>query len=416
MSWLARSFANSLRLDGDGDDENVIVLDPPTTSSSDLPQPQELENAFRSEGEEDEEDEDTEGRGVKEDLDEIKQTLTRQFWGMASFLAPPSTDSLSHAQSDPSSFISDQFKHRSLSQNEEPQLDEVSHRSNSVSLGSDSEGDCRLECCAVGITEEVLAFAMNIAMHPETWLDFPIDEEDDTDDFDMSDAQREHAAVVERLTPRLAALRIELCPCHMSESYFWKVYFVLLHSRLNKEDAGVLSTPQITAARAMWMQELHKQTKPDFKNFGRSVSYSIDRHNEFTPSLLDDAYSDDRPSQTYGYRTTSFSMRSDYETEKYMVETSGTHFTDKSVIEENSIIKTENTDLKCGRPSQIIIEDYDDEDDDEWPEEDSDLEGYGGTTHPIFNANEEDISFSDLEDDDYGIKHVSSCTEGSKLV
>jgi len=62
----------------------------------------------------------------------------------------------------------------------------------------------------------------------------------------MSDAQEEHAAVVERLTPRLAALRIELCPCHMSESYFWKVYFVLLHSRLNKEDAGVLSTPQVS--------------------------------------------------------------------------------------------------------------------------------------------------------------------------
>ena len=36
------------------------------------------------------------------------------------------------------------------------------------------EGDC-----AVGVTEEVLAFARNIAMHPETWLDFPLDEEED---------------------------------------------------------------------------------------------------------------------------------------------------------------------------------------------------------------------------------------------
>jgi len=189
MSWLARSFANSLRLDGDGDDENDTVLDPPTTSLRDPLQHQTRENAFGSEAEEEEEEEneETEGRGVKEDLDEIKQTLTRQFWGMASFLAPPATNShslsLSHAQSDPSSFISDQFKHRSLSPNEEPQLDEaaVSNRSNSVSLGSDSEGDCGLEQRAVGITEEVLAFAMNIAMHPETWLDFPIDEEDDTD-------------------------------------------------------------------------------------------------------------------------------------------------------------------------------------------------------------------------------------------
>lgn len=61
----------------------------------------------------------------------------------------------------------------------------------------------------------------------------------------MSEAQQEHAAVIERLAPRLAALRIELCPCHMSEGYFWKVYFVLLHSRLNKQDTDILSTPQV---------------------------------------------------------------------------------------------------------------------------------------------------------------------------
>lgn len=169
------------------------------------------------------------------------------------------------------------------------------------------------------------------------------------------------------------------------------------------------------AARAMWMQELHKQTKPEFEIFGRSASYSRDKaqHDDFTPNLLDDAYSDDTPNQTYGYRTTSLSMMSDCETDKHMVESSGTHFTDKSVIEKNSIIKTENKDLKCGQPSQIIIQDYDDDDGDEWPEEDSDLGGYGGTTHPM--VNEDDISFSDLEDDDYGIKPVSSST-GSKVI
>lgn len=181
MSWLARSFANSLRLDGDVDDENDIVLDPPTTSSRDPAQQQHeaRENAFGSEAEEDEETQDR--AGVKEDLDEIKQTLTRQFWGMASFLAPPPSDS--HSPSDPSSFVSDQSNHRAVSPNEELQLDEaaISNHSNSVSVGSDSEGDFGLEQRAVGITEEVLVFAMNIAMHPETWLDFPIDEEDDTD-------------------------------------------------------------------------------------------------------------------------------------------------------------------------------------------------------------------------------------------
>lgn len=65
-------------------------------------------------------------------------------------------------------------------------------------------------------------------------------------DFDMSDAQQEHALAIQHLAPRLAALRIELCPCHMTESYFWKVYFVLLHSRLNKHDSDNLSTPQVS--------------------------------------------------------------------------------------------------------------------------------------------------------------------------
>lgn len=64
-------------------------------------------------------------------------------------------------------------------------------------------------------------------------------------DFDMSDAQQEHALAVERLAPRLAALRIELCPSHMSEGCFWKIYFVLLHPRLSKHDAELLSTPQV---------------------------------------------------------------------------------------------------------------------------------------------------------------------------
>ncbi|XP_027355405.1 uncharacterized protein LOC113865198 [Abrus precatorius] len=449
MSWLARSLANSLRLDADGDVENDVVLDPPTSR----------DNAIRSkihqEEEEQNEDQETQGRaGVREDLNEIKQTLTRQFWGtsssapsatedldeikqaltrqfwgMASFLVPPPTATPS--QSDPSPFISNQSDHRVVSPNEEPQFDDaiMSNHStdgeqgtvrtdhpqpNSVSSRSDSEENQEPER-AVGITEEVLAFAMNIAMHPETWLDFPIDEEDDTDDFDVSDAQQEHAAVIERLTPRLAALRIELCPCHMSESYFWKVYFVLLHSRLNKEDAGILSTPQVMAARAMWMQELQKQTKPEFEIFGRSTSYPRDNmhHDDYTPNLLDDAYSDDLPNRTYECRITSLSMVANYVTEKHTVESSGTNFIDKSVIEENSIMKTDDSkDLKCRRPSQIIIQDYDDEDD-EWPEEDSDLGEYGGTIHPM--VNEEDISFSDLEDDDYGIKPVSS-NKGSKVV
>ncbi|WJX35304.1 hypothetical protein P8452_23316 [Trifolium repens] len=416
-SWLARSLANSLRLDDDIQNDTVTVSSPTN-------QHQHNNALIRSQLEEeeqqydDDDDDETQGRGgVKEDLDEIKQTLTRQFWGMASFLAPPPTISQSDhnfpEQQQQQQHVDDAVISNQSSDMENGIIRGDDPDPNSNTFGSDSEREQEFDIpSAVGITEEVLTFAMNIAMHPETWLDFPIDEEDDTDDFYMSDAQRDHAVVVERFAPRLAALRIELCPCHMSESYFWKVYFVLLHSRLNKQDSEILSTPQVMVARTIWMQELQKQTKPEYELYGRSDLYSRDnaQHHDSTPSLLDDTYSDDIPHRTYGNRTTSSSVVADNESEKYTVESSGSHFSDKSITEENPIIKTENKDLKSGRPSQIIIHDYDDDGDDDWPEDDSDL---GGTTLPI--VNEEDISFSDLEDDDYGIKHVNT-NSSSKVV
>ncbi|KAF5812508.1 putative BSD domain-containing protein [Helianthus annuus] len=64
-------------------------------------------------------------------------------------------------------------------------------------------------------------------------------------DFELTDAQQEHALTVESLAPRLAALRIELCPGYMSESSFWKIYFVLLHPRLEPHAAALLSTPEV---------------------------------------------------------------------------------------------------------------------------------------------------------------------------
>ncbi|XP_028796741.1 uncharacterized protein LOC114752182 [Neltuma alba] len=437
MSWLARSLANSLRLDpddavGDDNDECDFVPnhphDPPPTSSRNheshhLHQRQQPpDNEFGLENE-------ALARGVQEDLHVFKQTLTRQFWGMASFLAPPPADSHPsfpshrHTQSFPAASTRNRSEpsDHCVSQNTEESearrirrgfshIEEASfHRDvpetlgripNSISFGSEplrNEESAMEEYDlerGVGITDEVLAFARNIAMHPETWLDYPVDEEDDTDDFDMSDAQQEHAMAIERLAPRLAALRIELCPCHMSESYFWKVYFVLLHSRLNKQDAEVLSTPQVLAARALWMKELQEQEKLESECFGRSISYSKDtaQQEDFSPRFFDNAYSG-----TMAYGTYRF--EEDYGSDKHMGECSEDHLIDEPVVEENSKTKTEEKDLSRVRSSKFVLEDYED-DEYEWPEDDID-----GITVP--QVNEEDISFSDLEDDNYSLKPVT---------
>ncbi|CDP02624.1 unnamed protein product [Coffea canephora] len=283
MSWLARSIANTLKLDETDDHEGSAVvsnlnerdaehekqqnqnLDPSSSSPTSTP------------------------RGVKDDISELTKTLTRQFWGVASFLAPP-------PQSEPYKPLQDSEsttpRGKSISRSDQDQLDSqaigitgirndfaeiggkfrsgISILSNTIAvseftkmasdllqLGSDNEeeegeGNNALSSGgAVGVTNEVVSFARDIAMHPETWLDFPLPESDDDDDFDLSDAQQEHALAVEQLAPRLAALRIELCPGYMSESCFWKIYFVLLHPRLDKKDAELLSTPQ-----ASWLHDM----------------------------------------------------------------------------------------------------------------------------------------------------------------
>jgi len=74
-------------------------------------------------------------------------------------------------------------------------------------------------------------------------------------DYELSDAQQEHAMAVERLAPELAALRIELCLSYMSESCFWKIYFALVHPRLSRHDAEILSTPEVSYLYTVSSQE-----------------------------------------------------------------------------------------------------------------------------------------------------------------
>jgi hypothetical protein len=64
-------------------------------------------------------------------------------------------------------------------------------------------------------------------------------------DFELSDAQYVHALSIEHLVPGLSDLKVQICSTDMTEACFWKIYFVLLHSKLNKQDAELLSTPQV---------------------------------------------------------------------------------------------------------------------------------------------------------------------------
>ncbi|KAK1276634.1 hypothetical protein QJS04_geneDACA016014 [Acorus gramineus] len=406
MSWLARSLVNSLRSDGD-DDEKIDGGDGGTNSEADGTE--------------------SPGRGVKEDLSELTKTLTRQFWGVANFLAPPpqasSSDNLEAKEEDAAAAAAEEegrsprteggirsdladiggrFRTGISRLSRNRAVAEISKIASSfLPLGLEGSDDDDLSDGAhldvegaIGVTEEVLAFARNISRHPETWLDFPLfADEEDREDFDMSDAQQDHALAVERFAPRLAALRIELCPSHMSEGCFWKIYFVLLHSRLNKHDAELLSTPQIVEARAMLLQELQNQTKSGSDASGRDdTSYTKEpilsmphEPREFKHSNFNEISRFETPTSEEPENAVPLT---DFETEKHAITATETRIIDKSVIEDSSLIPS----------SKMTAIDKEDEDGDDWLEDTDDVDGSGSSVVPL--VNEDDVSFSDLEEDD----------------
>ncbi|XP_027077796.1 uncharacterized protein [Coffea arabica] len=436
MSWLARSIANTLKLDETDDHEGSAVvsnlnerdaehekqqnqnLDPSSSSPTSTP------------------------RGVKDDISELTKTLTRQFWGVASFLAPP-------PQSEPYKPLQDSEsttpRGKSISRSDQDQLDSqaigitgirndfaeiggkfrsgISILSNNIAvseftkmasdflqLGSDNEeeegeGNNALSSGgAVGVTNEVVSFARDIAMHPETWLDFPLPlpESDDDDDFDLSDAQQEHALAVEQLAPRLAALRIELCPGYMSESCFWKIYFVLLHPRLDKKDAELLSTPQIVKARALLSQGLKNRSKAkqeDWSGEGTIDVQDNSNHQPEEPLLVPIKTEYDNVPKTSFTESVTSTAAIEHEIEKHPVMSAEIAIVDKPVIEEKYVDQTKDQSILFDSSNVLVEKDEDDADD--WLKEESSGAGAGGATIPI--ENDEDVSFSDLEEDDMDV-------------
>ncbi|KAJ6847676.1 uncharacterized protein M6B38_276140 [Iris pallida] len=368
-----------------------------TTSSPSPPLPPSKEE--EEEGDEDEgsaSGPELHGRGVKEDLSDLTETLTRQFWGAASFLTPPPLSDPSDLSSSSAADHSDEASGGGISGRFRSGIGRIA--TNFIpAFGSEEE--LEEECDeeedeeAVGVTEEVMAFARDIGMHPETWLDFPLFAEfEDTNDFVMSYAQQEHAFAVESLAPRFAALRIELCPTHMTEGCFWKIYFVLLHSRLNKQDAELLSTPQITEARAM-LQKLQNRNKAERETCRRSSGITTVSPGEEvkSPSYKLPETSSSKACQFEEVSTPVI----DLETEKHTLHITDVEIVDKSVINEGPAVQSGN---KWKAPIEMY---KDDDDEDDWLQDD-DASGDTGisisTIVPL--GNEEEVSFSDLEEDD----------------
>ncbi|CAH2043271.1 unnamed protein product [Thlaspi arvense] len=375
MAWLARSIANSLKLDEDDDDDvkrrsgdESVPNQSPSQSASELQSP----------------------RGVKEDISELTKTLRSQFWGVASFLSPPPSSpdlrernqSPDHAEEGEdedliagirSDFAEIGGRFRTgiskLSENL-PVSDFTKMASNFLQLGS----------------EGVDPKGYDAGDGNSLKIDL---------DFEMTDDQHEHALAVERLAPSLASLRIELCPEYMSESCFWRIYFVLVHPKLSEHDALLLSTPQVLEARAMLSHESEKSNKAP-------VEAESSEANTAMVQPLDVPYN---PSpETLTVKTVIPNESPDFETDKHPIEREEIHVVDKSVIEERNTSAASSSSSFINVQVEEVEEEEEDDADDwlndgETSESFSGMEGGGTSKHPL-GEEEEDVSFSDLEEEE----------------
>ncbi|TYG95123.1 hypothetical protein ES288_A11G243200v1, partial [Gossypium darwinii] len=353
-------------------------------------------------------------RGVKEDIFELTKTLTRQFWADEQSLRPPSDgwdeasdEALIAGIHSDLSEIGGKFKTEISKLSKNITVSEFAKMaSNFLQLGSDEENLEKYENGnVVGVTEDVVAFTRDIVMNPRTWLNFLVPDNDDFDDFDMSDAQQEHALAIKRLTPRLPALRIEICPGYMSKGCFWKIYFILLHPQLNEHDAELLSTPQIiykqvVVAREMLMSGLQYRAKVEVveDHSERDTSkITADLPCEESLSLLCSSQSKVVLLKATRSEEGDTAIVVEIETEKYPVQSGEMQVVDKFVIKEEptKVIKHQHSTSGSSRVSIKKFEDdaYD------WLEEKT-SEAFGRSATTILLGNDKDVSFSDLEDDD----------------
>lgn len=178
---------------------------------------------------------------------------------------------------------------------------------------------------------------------------------------------------------------------------------------------------QIVEARAMLSHELKKgnignsESDPSASNPVHSKRVT-DSPKEQHLSVPPSAQSDLVPPQESTVRSDPRPATADVETEKHPVQSNEVQIIDKPVIEEGPVKETNYTLPPSNSSSKVLDDKYEDDADD-WLKEESEMDGdgVGGTSIPI--ENDEDVSFSDLEDDDgevpSGYKKATSGSDSS---
>ncbi|WCJ38086.1 BSD domain-containing protein [Euphorbia peplus] len=92
----------------------------------------------------------------------------------------------------------------------------------------------------LGFTQQLIDHVNSFTLH--TFLNFPLKDESsnstdaansDNVQKDLSNWQERHATLVLSKLKELSQLRFKLCPRHLKERDFWRIYFLLVKSHVS---------------------------------------------------------------------------------------------------------------------------------------------------------------------------------------
>ncbi|KAF5794204.1 putative BSD domain-containing protein [Helianthus annuus] len=107
-----------------------------------------------------------------------------------------------------------------------------------TSASSSSESPSESELETFGITEDLRGFVKGLTLSTFQNFPFPDDAASDVATVsnvrqDLSEWQQKHANLVLTTIKEVSKLRYELCPRHMKDGRFWRIYFTLVSTHVS---------------------------------------------------------------------------------------------------------------------------------------------------------------------------------------
>ncbi|KNA22935.1 hypothetical protein SOVF_029330 [Spinacia oleracea] len=363
---------------------------------------------FSNDEEEEDDEEDNPGNdavssgvGVKEDFTAIGESIGRQF---RAFISPETSNSCDGGSPSSRTFegirsdleeIKGTFKSSLSLFSSNRAVSEISKLASNFLHLNDEEND-------VNRVNSIIEFAQQISNRPELWTEFPLSLDHE---FDMSEVQYEHASTVERLVPSLAGLKSRISR-DKSEKQFWMIYFILLLPRLNEEDLELLSTPDIVEARETLLMMLRAKKSDDINSDNLQSGSSSDLDNEGHETRIDNSQSVKNVTTSEDPSTSKCVEGNECSNIKKILET-GDGIKFSSTDPNQSDAKHENSNVS------VVTEEHGINDNGKEKEK-SVTKGTSGDAPKKFQS-EDDVSFSDLEDDDSDLPNRHSRSGPSQL-